>query len=138
MLSSAKAAERLRQLQGERTSELNPQKIYSEWKNNLLTFAKERDRLLVPKYVEEKRVIEGELKAKLATGDLDESKHRKEVNKSMKALVTLERKYHMVKRERIAVKNRLEGETLCRFWTRSNKQACPRDLIHALKRVDPT
>ena len=58
--------------------------------------------------------MEGELKGKLTAGDLDKSKQRKEVNKSMKVLEALEHKYHMAKREQIAIKNRLEGKTLCR------------------------
>lgn len=49
----------------------------------------------------------------------------------------LESKIHMTKRNAIAVKNRIDGETMCKYWTRSNKQAHPRDLIYVLKKCNP-
>lgn len=43
----------------------------------------------------------------------------------------------MSKREAIAVKNRLEDETLCKYWTSNDKQTCLRDLTFTLKKSNP-
>lgn len=59
------------------------------------------------------------------------------VKESAKELESLERKYHMLKREKVAMKNRLERKTMCKYWTMSNKQACPQDMIYALKKENP-
>jgi hypothetical protein len=46
---------------------------------------------------------------------------------------TLEKVRHMSARSNIAVRNRLEGETISKYWTQINKAKTPRDTIQALK-----
>ena len=49
-------------------------------------------------------------------------------------LKTLKEKQHLKIRSAIAVKNRIEGETMIRSWTQSNKMEKPRDIIYALRK----
>ncbi|KAG6905143.1 hypothetical protein DXG01_004557, partial [Tephrocybe rancida] len=42
--------------------------------------------------------------------------------------------WHKDARTQVALKNRMEGETICRYWTMTNKVAKPRDMIYALKK----
>ena len=46
----------------------------------------------------------------------------------------LENKRHAQKRTETKLKNRLEGETLCKSWCSLGREKKPRDLIYALKK----
>lgn len=51
----------------------------------------------------------------------------------MSEMNSLTKKNHLEKRDRIAVKNCLEGEMMCKYWTCSGKLAKPRDMIYVLR-----
>lgn len=135
--TGAAALNEIKALGSRRRPETNTQTIYRTWKNKVLSYAKERDKALVPKYIMEKKVLVSELNQKLGNQGIDEVEKRKEIKDTMRRMESLERTYHMAKRERIAIKNRLEGETMCKYWTTSNKQVQPRDLIYALRKDSP-
>lgn len=134
----AEAIQDIKHLGRGRTADRNPQKIYQKWKSDIIALAKERDKTIVPKYVAEKATVELQLKQALDEPNLDDMDKRGSIRAAMKELDSIEKKYHMAKRERIAVKNRLERETMCKFWTTSNKQAHPCDVIYALKKENST
>lgn len=81
----------------------------------MLAFAKDRDKTLVLKYISEKKAIESSLDQALRDPNLDNIDKRVMIKEKSKELELLERKYHMTKRENIAMKNRLEGEMMCKF-----------------------
>ncbi|THU99044.1 hypothetical protein K435DRAFT_856017 [Dendrothele bispora CBS 962.96] len=54
---------------------------------------------------------------------------------SMK-ITHLERERHLKIRSESATRNRLEGETISRYWTQLNREKKPRDEIYALKKLD--
>ncbi len=49
-------------------------------------------------------------------------------------LTKLKRKQHLKIRSSIAIKNRIEGETMTRSWIQNNKIEKPRDIIYALRK----
>ena len=130
------ALEKMNSAIRDRTPDNNPQIIYEKWKNGILHMAKEREKAIVPRYLLERRILELERDQLLKHSDLDDYEKRQLLNKNIKDLEVLEQKYHMERRDKISVKNRLEGETMCKYWTRSNKQTNPRDIIYALKKCD--
>lgn len=135
--TGAKALEEIKALNGRRCQRVNPQTIYLKWKEEMLTMARDRDRIIVPRYRAEKSSLEEEKNRLLSRTDLDETEIRKELKKVEDNLTSLENKFHMAKRNAIAVKNRIDGETMCKYWTRSNKQARSRDLIYSLRKNNP-
>lgn len=137
MCTGKVAIKEIKSLKGPRNQERNPQTIYKKWKEDLLAMAKEQDKEMVPKYKVEKRNLESEKDWILSNEDLEEHDKRRAPYHVTKNLSTLEYKYHMLKREAVAMKNRMERETMCKYWTRTNKQALPRDLIYALKKPNP-
>lgn len=138
MSTGTLAMNEIKLLAGRCSAEKNPQSIYNKWKDNLLTMAKEREREIVSKYLRERSKLEHKRDRVLSEGNLEETDKRNRLKQNTKDLTNLTFKYHMAKREAIAVKNRIEGEMLCKYWTRNNKQAQPRDLIYVLKKPNPT
>ena len=48
----------------------------------------------------------------------------------------LEKTKHMTACSHVAARNRLEGETISKYWTQINKAKTPRDTIQILKYPD--
>ncbi|KNZ78586.1 hypothetical protein J132_11156 [Termitomyces sp. J132] len=48
-----------------------------------------------------------------------------------------QRKNSSDKRDNIKIKNRIDGETMCKYWTQFGKSATPWDLIYAIKKDNP-
>lgn len=107
------------------------------WKSEVLHMAKECEKSLVLQYHRKKQALESALEEALNNIDLSEVDMWNKVSNITMEIFALEKKFHMEKRDQIAIKNRLEGETMCKFWTKSSKQACPRDMIYALKKTNP-
>lgn len=43
----------------------------------------------------------------------------------------------MEKREKVSIKNHIDGKTMCKYWTTSSRQAKPHDMIFAMKTLNP-
>ncbi|KNZ74791.1 hypothetical protein J132_06011, partial [Termitomyces sp. J132] len=127
---AVKEIERMRELHSQ---DCNPQKIYSKWKKEIIEMAKSRDKAITPKYMKVKRTLEEERETILSNTNLDADKVRNNLRELTSKMMDLESKQHDTTRERIRIKNRLKGETLCKYWTKSNKKCSPRDMIYALK-----
>ncbi|KAF5367236.1 hypothetical protein D9615_010673 [Tricholomella constricta] len=85
-----KALKEIEDLTNPRSADKNAQTIFETFKSEVLTLARQRDKMIMPRT-------------------------------------------HLDKRKKILVRNRLEGETICKYWTKTNKAAKPRDMIFALK-----
>ncbi|KAJ7273885.1 hypothetical protein C8J57DRAFT_1594537 [Mycena rebaudengoi] len=68
----------------------------------------------------------------------DESMQEDEKLKASAEITTkienLEKSRHLKVRTAVATRNRIEGETVCAHWCRTNKVAKPRDMIYALRK----
>ncbi|KAF5376091.1 hypothetical protein D9615_007753 [Tricholomella constricta] len=132
--SGLDAQKKIDDLQGSRSETNNAQLIFLEWKKDAMSVARTREKIIVPRF---KRQI-GDLQRKLDKSNNDphmNEEERKTTSAELKEkLRSLERKRHLDICVKSATKNRMEGETICRYWTQSNKEAKPRDMIYALKK----
>lgn len=117
-----------------RTNDHNPQTVYFAWKKAVIELAKIRDKTIVPKFEKEMKVLQSTLNRSLQDENLDDQSRGERVKDTMMQMYALTKKNHLEKRDRIATKNRMVGETMCKYWTRSGKAAKPRDIIYALKK----
>ncbi|KAL4255818.1 hypothetical protein AB1N83_014347 [Pleurotus pulmonarius] len=150
-MAKEKVAEVWHEMQGclreERTPENNVQEIYDRFKGGLIAHARRRDKTLTPKIL---RDIDN-LKKDLKTAEnprVDENladiekREIREMHNTSAYLITqkiaeLERRRHGKIRELGKVKNRIEGETMSRYWMQVNRDIKPRDVIQYLKITEP-
>ena len=116
-----------------RTVDFNPQTIYAKFKRDVLDMARKRERAIVPKLIQEIRTCECELENLNNNMEITEEKVTESEILTQK-LTKLKRKQHLKIRSSIAVKNRIEGETMTRSWIQNNKIDKPRDIIYALRK----
>ncbi|KAJ6544098.1 hypothetical protein B0H19DRAFT_1076262 [Mycena capillaripes] len=119
---------------GLRTEENNPQVIYARFKRDVLEMARYREKIAVPKSVLKQRNLENTLD-RIANDEkvLEEEKVRATAEITQK-ITNLERERQQKARKETEVRNRMEGETICRHWCQSNKKKQPRDMIYALRK----
>ena len=134
--SGIEAKAKLDRLNGTRTEEKNPQKIFAAFKRSVTETARIRDRAIVPKILQDLRKCEEELERINNDTERPENERIAESSRITEKVVELERKRHMKRRGEVAVRNRLEGETISRYWTQINKNVKPRDVIYALRKPD--
>ncbi|KAF8067089.1 Endonuclease/exonuclease/phosphatase, partial [Lyophyllum atratum] len=105
---------------GLRSGVQNAQVIYHNWKRATLLKGRKRDRLIVPtiqaKIKEKEKTL---YKINNSTG-IQEDERTKASAEVTKELQGLEFQRHQNSRTQAAVRNRLEGETICRYWTQVN------------------
>lgn len=100
-----------------------------------MEMAKTRDKMIVLKYEREIKALEMVFKATQNDESLDELVWRKKLNNIMSEMYSITKKNYLEKRDRIATKNRVAGETMCKYWRHSSKTAKSRDTIFALKKA---
>ncbi|KAJ6594783.1 hypothetical protein B0H19DRAFT_854250, partial [Mycena capillaripes] len=116
------------------TQEHNVQTIYASFKRDVLDMARNREKLAVPKIVLKKRNLEAALERITNDEKITEDEKAKAAAEIDKKLTNLERERHQKVRQGTAMRNRIEGETICRHWCQSNKIAKPRDMMYALRK----
>jgi len=114
-----------------RTAENNPQAIYAEFKQAIINEAQNRERTMI-RGAKDMQKLQEELKT-LRNGPQDKGVIIQAQELTTK-ITQLEQQHHQVMRTSAQVKNRLEGETMLKYWVRLNKDIKPRDLIYALKK----
>jgi exonuclease III len=134
MESGIEAKKKLDRLNGARSEDQNPQKILAAFKWGIMGAARKRDRAIVPKILQELRKNEEELERINNDGNTPECEKILESSKVTQKITELERKRHLKRRVDVAVRNRIEGETISRYWTQTNKEIKPRDVFHALRK----
>ena len=120
-----------------RTEMQNAQSIYALFKCQVMEAARNRERAIVPKLVMKIRDCEEELGKINNDGDRPDEERACEAAAVVKKIAELERQRHLQKRTNVAVRDRLEGETISRYWTKVNKEVKPQDVIHALRKPGP-
>ncbi|KAF8079077.1 Endonuclease/exonuclease/phosphatase [Lyophyllum atratum] len=135
--SGLRATEDMERLVGRpRRDDHNPQLIFHSWKVGVLEMAKERDKLIIPLIKAKIKELEDNL-AKVNSDFSQPEAVRCKASADVEGKIrNLERQRHLNARHQSSLRNRLEGETICKYWTQSNKAAKPRDLIYALKKTD--
>jgi len=128
------ALDKIDESKNHRTDTTNPQVIYAKFKEDIMVMARKRERATVPKLILEIHKCEHELDIINNNKDKSEAERSIESKIQSQKLTVLKRKQHPKTRNAIAVKNRIEGETMTRSWIQSNKMEKPRDVIYALRK----
>jgi hypothetical protein len=119
---------------GVRTEENNSQTVYAKFKRKILEMARHREKIAVPKMELKKRNLENALERVNNDGSLQDDEKIKASAEITTKIANLEKSRHLKVRTAVATRNRIEGETVCAHWCRSNKEAKPRDMIYALRK----
>lgn len=119
---------------GMRTEEHNPQTVYSKFKRDILEFARNRERVAVPKSILKQRNLEAALERIINDANIPEDEKTRASGEITEKIAKVERERHQGARSIAATRNRIEGETICASWTKANKAAKPRDMIYALRK----
>ena len=128
------AQQKVNETKNHRTVDSNPQTIYAKFKRDVLDMAWKRERAIVPKLIQEIQMCECELKS--LNNNMEVTTEEKVIESEIltQKLTKLKRKQHLKIRSSIAIKNRIEGETMTRSWIQNNKIEKPRDIIYALRK----
>jgi hypothetical protein len=116
------------------TEEHNAQTIYWRFKIDSLEMARHREKVAVPKIKLKIRNLETTLDRTDNDERVSEEQKVKASAEITEKISNLERERHLKARRTVAMRNRIEGETICTHWCQSNKKAKPRDMIYALRK----
>jgi len=117
-----------------RTNTNNPQVLYKTFKETVRKTCRERARKIIPVAKEKIQKLYEKLEwinncpIQITSDDIALEAIR--INEDIDAL---ERRLFETNRDTSKIKNRLEGETISRYWTKLNKEKRPRDTIYRLK-----
>jgi len=117
-----------------RTDDVNPQTLYKKFKENIRGLCRARARKIVPATKDKIQKLSRRLdQINNCPYHLTPDDVALEVIKINEEINALERRMFETNRDTSAVKNRLEGETISRYWSKLNKEKLPRDTIHRLR-----
>ena len=116
-----------------RSQSHNPQTLLKEFKEKVIKIAKVHAKASVPRLEKKIELLEKELKEVLNDMSVKEEERILSSLVIQEQITYLERKRHVSKRLNIEVRNKLEGETISKYWSQINKEKSPRDTIPQLK-----
>jgi exonuclease III len=114
----------------------NPQTLWAAFKESIISKARKRAKVVIPKLSEEIKKTECDL---IVVGEsLSISQDEKLIQMALltEKLVRLEVKRHKSNRMNIKARDALLGETISKFWTNINKVRSPRTIIPRLQTLD--
>lgn len=118
----------------QRSAELNPQTLFKTFKDKITTVLRDHAKRDVPKINNTITRLEADLKRTLN----DHTNYPSAEDRGLHASMIEERIYHLKElrhksnKNLIAARERLEGETVSKYWSSLNKEKKPQDLIHCL------
>jgi hypothetical protein len=115
-----------------RTTLHNPQTLFSEFKTKIMKLARLRAKETIPKLDAQIRKCKDELHAVLNNPVDPQLEKMFSASILEEKLSALETTRHKRAQHHGAARNRLEGETISKYWVSLNKSRTPRDTIHAL------
>lgn len=116
-----------------RTEVDNPQTFFKTFKDQLIVKCKKKAKTAMCKIIQEIQCLQKELDLTLNNplSTMDEKKWSAAILQERISKLELQR--HTKTRATTAVRNRLEGETISKYWSQINKENTPRDTILQLK-----
>jgi exonuclease III len=123
----------LEKIKNRRTDEDNPQAAFKKFKDEITQEAKKAAKIMIPKIEKDISTLKKKLTETLNNTETTTGEKQLQAMLLQEEMDTLEKARHMSARSNIAVRNRLEGETISKYWTQINKAKTPRDTIQALK-----
>ncbi|KAK0429608.1 hypothetical protein EV421DRAFT_1723050 [Armillaria borealis] len=108
-----------------RSEEFNPQRILHRFTKDILAFAREREKIIKSKWNEKERNLEKQLDTLMTDDSVSQEELKSTSAKIKNDMKMLAEEKHTRTQKRAAAKNRLDGEALTKYWTRSNKTEKP-------------
>ncbi|KAI4519172.1 DNase I-like protein, partial [Schizophyllum commune Loenen D] len=123
---------------GIRSNEHNAQYILAEFKADVARYARERQRAVVPRTVQEIRALRAELRATMKNENLPEEQKMRDTRAITTHIQHLEAKRMKQMKANARARHRLEGHTPTKYLSGINKEVKARELIHALETGETT
>ncbi|KAI5824634.1 hypothetical protein K523DRAFT_221703, partial [Schizophyllum commune Tattone D] len=129
------ALEEVRQMsaRGERTELNNPQQTLAAFKRDVAAYARERQRAIVPRTIQELKELRAELRAVNRSRNLSEDQKVRDGRALTKQIQRLEQKRAQQIKANARARHRLEGHTPTKYLSGINKEVKSRELIYALE-----
>jgi ribonuclease HI/exonuclease III len=116
-----------------RNDNKNPQTMFQDFKATIIREARRLSKEMVPKMNIKIEKVKKKLEAVLNDETMDEMEKTLSSAHFQEELDHLEKTRHTNTRLHTDARNRLEGETISKYWTQICKEKTPRDTIKALK-----
>ena len=115
-----------------RTQETNPQTLFKTFKDNITSAARKQAKMTLPKVKTTIRNLQSHLQHTLNNDDNEF--HQIESSVAIQEKITmLTTSHHQKTRASTAARNRLEGETISKYWSSINNPVTPRDTMFSLR-----
>ena len=111
----------------------NPQTALKKFKTKVVEIYRNHQKTNQPKLTNAINSLQKELRDKADTPGMTEEEIQEQTGLLRERIEALEKRKRDDTRMRNAARNKLEGETLSKYWVRSAKENTPRDTIRALK-----
>ncbi|KAL1739948.1 Endonuclease/exonuclease/phosphatase, partial [Schizophyllum fasciatum] len=118
---------------GIRTEAENPQMILKTFKEEITKFAKERQKAIVPRTLQEIQALRAELRETNKNKSISETKRASDGAALSKQIQELERKRLQQAKANARARHRHEGHTPTKYLSGINKEVKAREMIHALE-----
>ena len=121
-----------------RNDQKNPQTLFKSFKEEIVKEARNFLKKKIPKLDTKIRNLKKDIEK--INNDTTMEEEEKCLNSMyiQEELNSLENKRHTNQRLNMEARNRLEGETISKYWTQISKEKTPRDTINALKYPNST
>src|SRR5271156_502072 len=116
-----------------RTNTYNLQTLWKSLKNEIINIARNQAKITIPKLEKEIKDLEEKLKLIQNDPNADEPSKMLDSLQIEEEITFLEKKRHQNIRINTEVRNKLEGETISKYWSQINKEKAPRDTINFIK-----
>ncbi|KAL1739216.1 hypothetical protein HDZ31DRAFT_27610, partial [Schizophyllum fasciatum] len=131
-LRAIKALERLL-TSGTRSEIENPQTILKSFKDEVTHFARERQKAVVPRTLQEIKALRAELRKTNKVNTISDAKRAADGAALSKQIQELEKKRLQQAKANARARHRLEGHTPTKYLSGINREVKVCDLIHALE-----
>jgi hypothetical protein len=122
----------------ERTTTSNPQVLFKSFKDDVIKLVRTKAKVAIPKMEQKIKKLQKEIQPMLANPDLEKDNMRRTLGLIEEQIANLERKRHKQTHTATAAHDRLEGETVSKYWSQVNKARKPRDVMYALEQPGST
>jgi exonuclease III len=119
----------------ERSPTINPQTTFKHFKDEMIKIIRDKAKVAIPKMERQIKNLHKDLDNLLKSPDLDTDVTRHSAGILEERIAKLESQRHQKARKATAAHNRLEGETVSKYWSQVNKSRRPRDMIYALQKL---
>lgn len=119
----------------DQSSTSNPQLLFKTFKDEVVNSVREHAKKVIPKIDNTIKRLKDQIKSILEGPNPDNEHQCRSAGILEERVAKLENKRHNNKHMHIAAHNKLEGETISKYWSQINKSKKPRDIIYCLEKT---